>query len=259
MIDLFDLYNRFCSDNNTFQGGFVRPERDFERIVNSTSQDTWNEFTAQAEKTQEIDDMLAPFLKSGNIMVQPSSGNFGMADYPKYYGRYSVARVLWHKGVCFCDTSKDTYEDGECTKHGEKETELEKKKRIEAYKKGITETLITKVESSRWASMLEHKTKCPTTADPGITQIDKGFKVAPRDVSVIVLDYYIKPKYAKFAFTKAAGDPQTGAGDYLIYDEKNSGKLEWPETMIPYFLGKLQQVYAKYTRDGQLFQMSKTP
>ncbi len=262
-IDLFDLYNRFNSEVNTFQGGAVRPERDFERIVNSLSKDIWNDWTAQAEKTQEINDGLAPFLKSVNIIVSPSSGNEGIAAYPKDYGRYSVARVLLHKTEteieCFCDTSKDQYVDGELANEGKKETPEQKQARIDKYKDGITQALCTKVESSKWASMLEHKTKCPTFENPGITQIDKGLKVSPRKVSVIVLDYYIKPTYAKFIFTIAPGDPQTGAGDYLIYDQNASTKLEWPEIMIPYFLQRLSTWYSKYTRDGQLYQMSKTP
>ncbi len=253
MIDQFDLWNRFCSDNNTFQGGTVRPERDFERMVNSFSQDAWNEWTAMAEKTQEIDDNLSPFLKSVNVIVGAGSGNYGVAAYPKDYGRYSVARVLVHKEECLCEPNKDIYQDGVC----KVETELEKQERIEKYKNDITENLITKVESSKWASMLEHKKKCPTLEAPGLTQLDNGFKVAPRQISVVVLDYYVKPKYAKFIFTVATGNPQTGAGDYLVYDATKSDKLEWPETFIPYLLDKLRVWYSKYTRDGQLFQMSK--
>lgn len=265
MIDLFDLYNRFNSDVNTFQGGSIRPERDFEKIVNSISQDIWNDWTAQAEKTQEINDGLNPFLKSVNIIVSPASGNYGIATFPKDYGRYSVARVLLHKETgekelsCVCDTSKDQFEDGECTGHGDKETPEQKQARIEKYKDGIIEGLCTKVESSKWASMLDHKSKCPTFEEPGVTQFDKGLKVAPRKVSVIVLDYYIKPAYAKFIFTIATGNPQTGAGDYMIYDKVASTQLEWPETMIPYFLERLSTWYSKYTRDAQLFQMSKQP
>ena len=260
MIDIFDLYNKFCADNNTFQGGFVRPERDFENIVNTISFETWNEWTAQAEKSQETNDNLRPFLISVNIIVTPSAGNYGIAAYPKdkdkEYARYSVARVLSHNDDCVCDFDKDTYQEGECK---ERETAEAKEARVEKYKDGITERLCVKVESSKWSSMLEHKTKCPTFENPGITQFDKGFKVAPRKVSVIVLDYYKKPVSGKFSYTIAAGNPQTGAGDYLVYDKNNSIPLEWPETMIPYFIDKLRESYARYTRDGGLFQMSKKP
>lgn len=263
MIDLFDLYNRFCTDNNTFQGGFFRPERDFERAANTVSQDIWNEWTALAEKTQEIDDNLAVFLKSINIIVVPTNKNEGLAPYPKVYGRYSAARVIQHKDQCLCDEGKDTFENGECKSEAvtgsEAYIDLKTQERIEKYKDGITEQQLYKVESSKWASLLNHKTKCPTFEDPALTQYDKGFKVAPRQVSVVVLDYYIEPKYAKFVYSNAPGNVQTGAGDYIIYNAQQSTKLEWPETMIPYFLEKLRDVYARYTRDPNLFQMNKKP
>jgi hypothetical protein len=257
LINLFDLYNRFCSDNNTFQGGFFRPERDFEREVNTISQDIWNEWTAQAEKSQEINDNLSVFLKSINIIVTPTAGNYGLAKYPKPYGRYSAARILLHKDTCLCDPDKDTWEDGMCKTKGKVETEIEKKERNEKYKDGIVEKSFFKVESSRWASLLDHETKCPTFENPGLTQYDEGFKIAPRQVGTVILDFYVEPKYAKFAYTIAPGNPQNGTGDYIVYDDSNSGKLEWPNTMIPFFLSKLQKVYAKYTGNTNLFQMSK--
>lgn len=257
MIDLFDLYKRFCSDVNTFQGGLFRPERDFEQNVNTISQDTWNEWTVQAEKTQEIDDGLAPFLKIINVIVASTRGNYGLALYPKDYGRYSAARILLHQESCLCDDGKDTYEDGYCSKKGIAETELQKQVKLEAYKDGIVEQQFYKVESSKWASLLTHEKKCPTLENPALTQFEGGFKVAPRQVSVVVLDYYIKPKYAKFAYTIAPGNLQVGSGDYIIYDQANSGKLEWPETMIPFFIDKLREVYSRFTRDGNLYQMSK--
>lgn len=253
-IDLNDLWLRFCSDNNTFQGGMLRPARDYERLVNSISQDFWNEWTLQDEKTQEIIDNLSPFANTINIIVGSGDGNYGIAKYPKQYGRWRSARSLWHEQKCMCEQGSDVYENGECITN---ETELQKIQRIERYKDGIVETQITKVENSHWANCLAHKTKCPTVQDPKLTQYAGGFKVAPRQVSVIVLDFYVQPKYAKFAYTIAPGNPQTGAGDYIVYNQGASGKLEWPETMIPYFLKELQKKYAKFTRDATLFQMNK--
>jgi hypothetical protein len=261
MIDLFDLYNRFCTDNNTFQGGFFRPERDFERAANTVSQDWWNELTDLAEKTQDIDDNLSPFLKSVNVIVIPTSKNEGIAPYPKTYGRYSAARVIVHQEQCLCEEGKDVYENGICKSEGisgsEDYIDLKNEERIEKYKDGISERPLYKVESSRWASLLNHKTKCPTFENPGLTQYDKGFKVSPRQVSVIVLDYFVEPKAAKFVYSNAPGNPQTGAGDYIIYNKQQSTPLEWPETMIPRFLEKLRDVYARYTRDPNLFQMTR--
>lgn len=254
-IDYFDIYNRFCSDNNTFQGGFVRPERDFERMFNTVSEDIWNEWTAMAEKTQQIDDELAPFAKAVQVMVKHTNNNYGLLEYPKDYGRYSAARVLFHGDACFCDTSVDTYEEGVCTREGRAETADEKKAREEKYKDGIVERSFYKVESSKWSAALTHRNKCPTVENPALSQYDGGFKIAPRQVSVVMLDYYVRPEYYKFAFSVAPGNPQTGAGDYLIYNKAASSKILWNTTMIPVFLERLGKMYAKYTRDGNLFQM----
>jgi len=264
MIDTFDLWKRFCADNNTFQGGFFRPERDFEATINSISEEAFANFTAQDEKSQQNDDWLAPFANTVNIIVLPTAGNWGLAPYPSVmvgkekkivYGAWKAARALQHKEQCFCETGSDVLDnDGICITN---ETEIQKLQRVDRYKDGIIEATITKVESSHWGACLEHETKGPTFENPKLTQFSEGFKVAPRQVSVIVLDYYKIPKKAKFAYTIAPGVPQTGAGDYLIYDKASSVALEWPETMIPYFLDKLQQVYAKFTRDATLFQMNK--
>lgn len=258
-IDMFDLWQKFCADNNTFQGGFFRPERDFEADVNSISLEAFKDFTGQDEKTQQIDDYLAPFANTVNIIVTPQSGNWGLAKYPdatKYppYGAWKAARSLQHKEQCLCEEGASLFKDGVCV---DNEQEYQKLERVERYKAGIVEATVTKVNSSQWGACLEHETKCPTFEDPKLTQYKDGYKVAPRTVSVIVLDYYQKPKAAKFAYTIAPGNPQTGAGDYLIYDLANSIPLEWPETMIPYFLDKLQQKYAKFTGNTALFQMNK--
>jgi len=254
MIDPFDLWKKVCSNNNTFQGGFFRPARDYIENLNSMSLEAFATFTGQDEKTQQIDDWLAPFANTINIIVTPTAGNWGLAKYPTEYEAWKAARSLQHKAQCLCEDGAPIYKDGVCV---DKETEIQKLERVERYKDGIFEATVTKVESSKWSACLEHETKCPTFESPKVTQFKDGFKVAPRQVSVIVLDYYKKPKEAKFAYTIAPGNPQTGAGDYLIYDLPNSQPLEWPASMIPYFLDKLQKIYSKFTRDQLLFQMNK--
>lgn len=257
-IDMFDLWGKFCSGNNTFQGGMFRPERDFEKNVNAISLEAFVEFTAQDEKNQHIEDWLAPFANTANIIVTPSAGNWGLAKHPKEYEAWKAARSLQHKEQCMCEEGAEILSvdsEGQCAKATE--TEIQKLERVDRYKDGIFEATVTKVSSSKWSACLEHETKCPTFDSPKVTQFKDGFKVAPRKVSVIVLDYYKKPKAAKFAYTIATGNPQTGAGDYLIYNQLGSQSLEWPESMIPYFLDKLQQIYSKFTRDTPLFQMNK--
>lgn len=258
MITPFNLWNRFMAENNTFQGGFWRPDRDFERNMNTVSLDIWNDYTAQAEKSQEIMDELSVFLKSVNIIVQPTMYNYGIAKYPKDYERFSSAGILLHKDNTIQDTSKDIVGcDGKIIYESKAETEEQKTKRLQLYKEGIVENSMYKVDNSRWRSLLTHKTKYPTFENPAMTQTDEGFKVAPLNVSVVVMDFWKKPQYSKFVYTISEANPVTGQGDNFIYDANKSTNLEWRETMIPEFLKRLSVIYSKYTRDVPLFQMNK--
>ena len=86
-------------------------------------------------------------------------------------------------------------------------------------------------------------------ARPGITQINDDFQVAPRKVSVIVFSYYVEPTEAIFKYTLTPGNIQTGSGDQLIYDKKNSEPLQWPEQMRKEFLEELKGWYLNYTQN----------
>lgn len=259
MIDTFDLYNAFCSENNTYQGGLFRPERDFIRAVNTINLEIWNEWTAQAEKSQEIMDELSVFLKSANIIVQQTKHNYGLVSYEKDYGRFSSARILIHNDIAISDENLDTCKSigGDCVPNNHKETDIESQERIEKYKDGITEKNIREISNSKWASIINHRSKNPTFEKPAMTQFEQGFRIAPRQATVVIFDYYIKPAQATFKYTLAPGNPQTGAGDYIIYDKNASKKLQWREGMIPEFINRLSKVYSKYTRDSLLFQMNK--
>lgn len=257
MIDIFDLENRMFSQNNIFQGGLVRPI-DFERWCNDVSMELWGEYTKQANRSQEIQDKLSPFLKSVQVTVQKTKSNYNLGAYPEIYGRFSSARLLYHESQCVVDDSMDQYEvcENKCVPIS-KETDIEKEQRNEDYKKGISEAQITKVDSSRWAALLNHARKKPTFDKPAMTQYNEGFKVAPVEVTTVVMDYYLRPKYQKFVFTTAPGNEQTGAGDQLIYNKVASGKLEWNEDMIPEFIERLSKIYGRYTRNEFLVATSK--
>ncbi len=256
-ITSFNLYNIFCSEVNTYQGGFFRPDRDFINSVNRISLDIWDKWTAQAEKSQEITDELAPFTKSVNLLVKQTNQAYGLLAYPPDYARFSSARILLHDNETVEDDCCSTWNGKEYTKVCEAETEEQAAQRVSDYKDGIVESQVYKIDNSRWSAILTHRNKKPTFEDPAMTQVDAGFKVAPRQVSVIVLDYFVKPTTATFNYTIAQGNPQTGSGDYLIYNP-NSIPLQWNATMIPYFIDELRKVYSRYTRDGLLFQMSNT-
>lgn len=256
MIDLYiDLWPAFISMVNNYQGGWFRPQSDFEKQVNKISLEIWKDYTEQADKTQNIVDELSVFLKSTNMIVEPTKNGFGLIKYPKDYGRYSSVRIIVYNDETIPDSSLDICGcDGEIKKCGANETEQEKSDREEAYKNGITEKSLYKIANSRWGSILDHRTKKPTLSNPAITQYEGGFKVAPRNLSVVILDYYIEPKYAIFVYTVSAGNTITGQGDSIVYNQQLSGKLEWNKTMIPEFVDRLCKVYGIYTRDPLIIQ-----
>lgn len=250
MISLFDLYNSFQSYVNTFQGGWFRPQTDFERACNDISNDLWEMWTRQAEKSQEYNDNLSPFLKSTNILVKAQNTYYGTFSPPDDYGRFASARIIVAGSTCL--PAKEVNE-GKCEGFS---LEEEKTQKLEDYYSKIKERLMEKIDNQRWGSVCEHRTKSPSLLNPKITQIEGKFKVAPRSVTVVVLDYYIRPKRAVFGYVVAPGNVQTGAGDQLIYQQNLSTPLEWPSTVVNEFLVRLGERYGFFTRDQFMAQMS---
>jgi hypothetical protein len=241
MIDLFDLYESFQSYVNTFMGGWFRPQTDFTKRVNDISKELWVKWARESEKSQEAKDNMMPFLKSKN-MIAENNGPYRKFSPPKDYGRFSAARIIVYDGGTYPDKNVD---DGKC-ENGELKTQEEL---TDEYYDSITQADVEMVDNKKWASVNEHLTKKPTLAKPKIRQIDAGFEVSPRKVSVVVLDYYVEPKEATFVYTISPGNVQTGAGDQIIYDANASVKLEWPATVRNEFLIRLGESYGIFTRD----------
>lgn len=240
MIDPYSLYLDFQSDVNTSLNGEVRPESDFIRAVNDASINLWNKWTGEAEKSEEAKAKLAPFLKSKNIPVDSKQGYYGIAKKPAGFGRFSSARIIVHTSGTVPDQSVD---DGKC--EGFKSQE----EITDEYYDKIKEIKVEMIPNQKWSAYCEHLTKGPTLEKPGITQINDYFRIAPRKVSVVVIDYYVEPKEATFKYTLTPGNAQTGSGDMIIYNEAASQKLEWPEQVRPEFMDELRRWYIGFTRD----------
>jgi hypothetical protein len=232
---------------------------DFERQVNDISLDFWNKWTEQADKSNEIQDELSPFRRSVNLIVNAGQSGFGTMSYPVDYGRYSSARILVAGEETFPDEELDTCncEGASIDPNERQESDFEKLSRLEKFKDKITEYPINKIPNGKWGGALQHKTKKPTLEKPLITQYDKSFKVAPRNVSVIVLDYYVMPKPSLFAYTISPGNTITGQGDTIIYNKEKSVPLQWNESMIPRFISELKLKYGVVTRDPFMVQASQ--
>lgn len=241
MIDLFDLYNSFTSVVNTQIGGWYRPQTDFTKRCNDISKQLWVKWTREAEKSQECKDNLMPFLRSKNIIVS-ASGPYGKFSSPKGYGRFASARIIVAGETCFPDKSVD---NGKCEQGIYKSQE----ELTDEYFDSIKQFDVELIDDKKWGAVNAHLTKKPTLSKPKIRQIDNSFEVAPRKVSVIVLDYYVEPKEATFLYDLTPGNVQTGAGDQIIYNSKNSEPLEWPATVRGEFLIELGISYGLFTRD----------
>lgn len=254
MITLFELYNEFKAMVNTSQNGFWRPENDFEKNVNVASDLLFNKKTEIAERDQKIVDDLRPYLISKNIIVEKANSFYGIVPLPTEpkhpeYSKYASARMLLAGQSCVPCQEVD---QGECI-NGEFKSDTEL---TEDYYNTVCEVQIEKIDNQRWPSVLQHLTKRPTLLRPKLTQINNQFQVAPRDVSVVVLNYYRKPKYATFKYTLTEPNLQDGSGDVIIYNEEQSQPLEWPSTVKTELLDILKDMYVGFTRDSQYQQIN---
>lgn len=241
MMTSYSIWTSLQSYCNFFQGSWYRPVTDFIPALNDISKEIWEEKTAKAEKSQENKDHLAPFSKSKNLIVKPQSSIFGLLEYPIDYGRLSSARIIVHNDTCVPCADVD---GGKCA-NGNFKTQEEV---TDEYLDNIEQAIVEVVDNQKWAACLSHLTKKPTLSKPKMTQYQTGWNVAPRKVSVVVLDYYVKPREATFKYTITPGNPTTGAGDFLVYDD-SSISLEWPDTLLPEFVIRLGQRFGLFTRD----------
>lgn len=247
MIDIYDLYQDFEAAYNTFQGGFFPPQSVFLRAVNNINQDLWIRWTREAEKSQEAKDNLFPFLKSENVICQQQPSYYSVVAPPKDYGRLSTANILVTKDNK--TVPKKEVNGGKCCNGEFKQDEDLSKD----YYDNVSEKTVEIIDNKRWASCLEHLTKNPTFDKPKMTQINNGFKVAPREVSVIVLNYYKLPEDATFAYTTVGGNLATGSGGQIIYNKAASNPLLWNTSMKPEFLIELGVRFSLYTREQFIF------
>jgi hypothetical protein len=246
MIDPFDLWNSFQSLVNTDQNGWFRIQTDFIQTCNDISKDKWNKYRKLSEKSQEARDNMSPFIKTKNFIVK-SKGIYGRFTPDSDYGGFSGARVRIYKEKFLPDPKADNGKDVDKSSFSTND-EL-----TEDYFDNVKEYDAELIDDIKWGAVYRHKTKGPSYEKPKIRQVDGGFEVLPRSVSVIVLDYYRQPKTATFVYIVAPGNEQTGAGDQIIYDKNNSQPLEWPFNLRDEFLEELCIRYAGFTQNQFLF------
>lgn len=93
---------------------------------------------------------------------------------------------------------------------------------------------------------MKHKTKKPRFDNPYATQFDGGFKIAPKGITFVIVDFFKVPAEATFDFT-------LGTDDQIIYNAATSKPLEWPELVINEFISRAEKRYGKFTRDPAMY------
>lgn len=252
-IDANDLYNNFISTVNTFQGGWYPPASTFINVANDVSYEMWDAKTEDAENNEKNQDDLYVFLRTKNCIVSNSNQHYGLFDDPSDYGQYSSASIALYQGKTV------GYTDFECVESSSKKIdEQQRYELVEKYLDGIVEHDVKKIANSKWSNCLSSLTKPPTLSKPKITKTSKGFKVAPRNVSVIILNYYKEPTRATYVYTNVPGNPQTGAGDQIVYNKNASIPFEWNVNLINEFLWRLGERFGCFTRDEFIAKFSNT-
>lgn len=247
-MDLFDEYQKLITTVNSAQGGFVRPQANYQNWMNAINTELFRDMFSTYEKVQQASDELKlPFLKSINAVVTSIPGSpFDIIPYPANYEYFSDCRILTRKdGIACpqsnCDFMSGTDKNGHGVHYRWDDPDYAEI-RARAEQQQLTELRVELIDNQYWSAVLRHVTKGPTRRRPYITQFDGGFKIAPAGIGVVVLDYLRTPGKALFAYTP-------GPGDTVIYDKPNSVQLEWSSIVENEFLSRLAMKYGLYTRD----------
>lgn len=250
-----DLWLPLIAQINWNQGGFMRPQTNFQQWMNEVSDELFREKVAEFERSQRGADDLYPFLKSVNAVASAAAGkNYAIVAYPEDYESYASAKVMLpaagsNANICGCAIADQDMElvdsKGKCLKYVDPEYEAIRK---QSQGQDLVEYAISKVDNQKWASATQHVFKKPSITSPILTQNQSGFFVMPKNLGIIVLDYFKVPVKAVFNYT-------VDGNDNIVYDPNTSVQLEWPRTMKTEFLNRLLKKYGIYIRDTSLYQI----
>jgi hypothetical protein len=250
-MDLFELYNDACADLNTQQSGHLRPQRNFQSWINTISLDLFNHIYSLGGKNQKLKDLLdLAFLKPVNAPLTVSAGvDYDFIAAPANYAYYSSVRAFKNESSnCGCIVPGMDILDGERICRGYDDPDF---REIRELFKGnsVGETKATKVDNNRWGSALGHKLKKPSWNRVLITEVEGGFKVVPKGMGIVLLDYYRYPTKAFFAYT-------TNPDGSVNYNLAGSTQLDWPLQAKPMFLALIKQRFSSWTNQDNKYQQS---
>ncbi len=260
MLDLFNIYEQFIGTVNTHQGGHVKPNRNFTQWVNTISIDIFKDMCEEYQRSQVMSDELTIFLKTVNVIVPRVTGQmWDTIVKPKDYEYFASAKVFRRSGDTDTSVGCSAFPviDGRDGKPGDCKDALSAEE-MESASAGADDSLkeyaIKKIPTDRWAAACNHVNLAPTINNAKCTQYDKGFKLAPKSLGIILLDYFRAPLPGTFDYTLL----NPGAEDeYIQYNAGTSNPLEWKDTMLPEFLARLQKKYGRFVREQVIEQAGK--
>lgn len=243
MITMCQLYNDFKGQANTWQQGHFRP-LSFEYAVHESVLEIFNELRKQWEANQIVTDALRPYFQRVQVPIKELVQG-GVVKYPDNYVSFSGLRYLNKRkngggaGI-LCSDLSILDKDKTCRKIRE-----EDKVDMALTADQLYEHDITKVDSQRWGSVMEHGFIYPSVQNPYCTQDNEGFRVLPKGIGVVVLYYLASPVRAKFIYSKGANH------SFLCTDA--SGQILFGDEVLPELMGRVKTKYASFVSNERKY------
>ena len=234
MISVCQIYNDFKGENNTWQQGHFRPQS-FEFSLHMAQMEVFNKLRMEWEKSQVVSDNLRPFFKSVQISIKDYPKG-GMIEYPADYSMYSSLRYFSRSrsgGAGVNVACIEVLDKGSICRPLREEEKTAALSMDELY-----EHPIDKIDNQRWGAASQHQFIPLDINNPGCTQYNEGFKVLPKKIGVVVLDYLAIPERPKFNYHKDA--------KHNILCDKCTDLL-WGEEVLPEIMSRLKTRYGSYT------------
>lgn len=262
-MDIYeDLYQPLVAAINMHQGGMIKPQTWFQVNVNNINDELYRESIAAFQLSQQVSEDVAPLIESVSIHVAEQPGqNYDLVGYPDNYGYYSSAYILLaadnqdgkDKDSCGCPApDKQAFmtkvDNGKCSTYVDPDVQalIEKNKGKDMVNNGIS-----LIPNGQWAAAGQAQFKKPSYKKPIMTQYNQGFKIMPRGIAYVTLDYLKVPRKCVFAYT-------LDVDDNIIYDQANSVQLEWPRSKAVEILSRLIVRYGLYVGNEMMIATGKS-
>lgn len=240
--DLLDQINKWRS-------GTIPPNR-MNGFLQQASIELLNEKYLAQVQNQKLDDDIFPFHKSVNLPVTaPEGANYGLITLPTDYIYYWQLRAFFAGTEespisCGCPTADNSACDAQ-TNLFQEEVPIENLPIVK-------EINVEKVDSGRWSAVLNHRFKSPSLNQPYCTSFDGGLKVAPRNLSIVTMDYYRLPVKAIFGYT-IIPNLTTGVPFYQ-YNPATSVNIEWNSQVQNELLDRVMKLCGIFLNNPMLYQ-----